>query len=356
MATSPTPPDGTPAGDTSPLIAEPQAPPVRNLALKARLLLLFTAALIVGATLYLLYARGVFEPTQTLVLTADDSEGVVVGMDMSFSGFPIGRVRRVELGPTGQVRIVIDVARKDARWLRTGSVFTLVRGLVGGSAIRAYSGVLTDPPLPDGAERPVLRGDATAEIPQLMAAARQTLENLQAITASDAALQASLANVQAATERLKGPQGALGVLFGNEQDARRIVGTIDRANTLLARLDQLTARVDQIAGRADTQVFGPDGVMPEVRASVVQLNGLLSDASASLRKVDAVLAQAQGIASEVKGITSEVKGITSDVKGATVDLGPLRAEVEANLRRIDALIGDINRRWPFGREPEIKLP
>ncbi len=51
-----------------------------------------------------------------------------------------------------------------------------------------------------------------------------------------------------------------------------------------------------------------------------------------------------------------MKGITSDVKGATVDLGALRAEVEANLRRIDALIGDINRRWPFGRDPEIKLP
>lgn len=356
MATSPTPSDGTPAGDTAPLIAEPQAPPVRNLALKARLLLLFTAALIAGATLFLLYARGVFEPTQTLVLTTDDSEGVFVGMDMSFSGFPIGRVRRVELGPTGQVRIVIDVARKDARWLRTGSVFTLVRGLVGGSAIRAYTGVLTDPPLPDGAERPVLRGDATAEIPQLMAAARQTLENLQAITASDAALQASLANLQTATERLKGPQGALGVLFGNEQDARRILVTIERANTLLARIDQLTARVDQIAGRADTQVFGPDGVMPEVRASVVQLNGLLGEARASLRKVDAVLVQAQGIASDVKGIASDAKGITSDVKAVTVDLAPLRAEIEANLRRIDALIGDINRRWPFGREPEIKLP
>lgn len=106
--------------------------PVAYLELKAAMLLLFTLALIVGSGLYLLYARGAFEPTQTLVLTADDSEGVVVGMDMTFSGFPIGRVRRIELAETGNARIVVDVAQKDAHWLRESSVFTLVRGVVGG--------------------------------------------------------------------------------------------------------------------------------------------------------------------------------------------------------------------------------
>ena len=95
--------------------------PVAHLQLKAMALLLFTLALIVGSGLYLLYARGAFEPTQTLVLTADDSEGVVVGMDMTFSGFPIGRVRRIELSDDGNARIVVDVPRKDAHWLRVGA-------------------------------------------------------------------------------------------------------------------------------------------------------------------------------------------------------------------------------------------
>lgn len=53
----------TPA--TPGLNSEPAArPPVPYLELKARLLLLFTALLIAGSALYLLYARGVFEPTQ----------------------------------------------------------------------------------------------------------------------------------------------------------------------------------------------------------------------------------------------------------------------------------------------------
>src|SRR6218665_3130511 len=69
----------------------------------------FPLRLTVGSGLYLLYARGVFEPTQTVILPADDSEGVVVGLDMTFSGFPIGRVRRIELASAGHARILVDV-------------------------------------------------------------------------------------------------------------------------------------------------------------------------------------------------------------------------------------------------------
>src|SRR5690606_35395325 len=40
--------------------------PVAHLRLKAALLLLFTLSLVVGSALYLMYARGAFEPTQRL--------------------------------------------------------------------------------------------------------------------------------------------------------------------------------------------------------------------------------------------------------------------------------------------------
>ena len=313
--------------------------PVAYLEIKAAALLLFTLALILGSGLYLLYARGAFEPTQTLVLTADDSEGVVVGMDMTFSGFPIGRVRRIELADTGNARIVVDVPRKDAHWLRESSVFTLVRGIVGGTNIRAYTGMLDDKLLADGAVRPVLRGDATAEIPQLMASARELLTNLNALSAQDGALGGSLANVQALTERLNGPGGVLGVLMGNETDAKKIVSTLERTNALLARLDGMAAR-------ADRQVFGAEGskdaLVPEVRATVAQLNGLLADTRTSLQKVDAVLVEAQAIG--------------ANAREATTDLGALRAEVESNLRKVESLVNEINRKWPFARDTEIKLP
>jgi phospholipid/cholesterol/gamma-HCH transport system substrate-binding protein len=312
-------------------------PPVRYLELKAALLLLLLAALVGGAALYLMYARGVFEATQRLVLLVDDSEGVRVGMDLTFSGFPVGRVRAVELAPEGSARIVIDVPRKDAHWLRTSSMFTLVRSLVGGASLRAYSGVLSDPPLPDGAERKVLVGDTAAELPILLAAARELIGNLNRLTAADSSLTASLDNLKTLTDKLNQPQGALGALLGKDIDTKKLAATVDRVNGLLARLDGMAAR-------ADAQVLGPDGLLPETRATVVQLNAVLADARGTLRKVDAVLAEAQAIA--------------GNVREGTTDLGALRGEVDATVRKVESLVDEVNRKWPFAKDPretELKL-
>ena len=314
--------------------SSPDPPSVAHLEFKAALLLLLLVLLLAGSVLYVMYARGVFEATQRLVLVADDSEGVTVGMDMTFSGFPIGRVRRIELADDGSARILIDVPKKDARWLRESSVFTLVRGLVGNVAIRAYSGILSDPPLPDGAARRVLVGDATAEIPQLVAATRDLVRNLTALSSADSSLNATLANLLAATERLKGRHGALGVLLGNDEDAKKLIAALDRTNALLAR-------VDGLAAKADAQVFGPDGLLPETRAAIVQLNAALTDARGTLKKADALLAEAQAVA--------------TNAKVASTDLGTLRAEVESSLRKVEHLVDEINRKWPFARDAELKL-
>ena len=314
----------------------PAAPAVPDhLQFKAALLLAGLLALVVGAGLYLSYARGAFEATQQLVLLTDDSEGVVVGLDVTFAGFPIGRVRSTELGADGNVRILIDVPLKDARWLRTSSVFTLVRGLVGGTNIRAYSGILADPKLPDGAVRTALRGDASAEIPKLIADARQLLQNLGTLTAPGAPINTSLANLQAFSEKLKGPGGAMGALFGDDTQAQKLTTALDRVNTLLTR-------VDGLAVKADAQVFGDQGVLREARATVVQLSAMLNEARASLVKVDAVL--------------EEARAVGANARVATADLGSLRTEVETSLRNVDQLINEVNRKWPFARDTTLKLP
>lgn len=302
---------------------------------KAALLLLLMILLVGGSIVYLMYARGVFEATQKLVLVADDSEGVVVGMDLTFSGFPVGRVSQIELSPEGNARMIMEIPRRDAHWLRTSSIFTLERGLVGSTRLRAYSGILTDPALEDGATRTLLVGDASAEIPKLVASAKELIQNLKALTAADSSLDASLGNVKTLTDKLNGKGGALGAILGDEKHTEKLLTALDRANALLAK-------VDSLAAKADAQVFGPGGVMKDAQATVVQLNALLIDARASLKKVDAVLIEAQAVG--------------ANAKAATTDLGVLRVDVETSLRKVDHLINEINRKWPFKRDAELKLP
>ena len=317
------------------------------------LLLAFVSALIVAFIAYVMVSRGFFEKTQTLVLLSDDSEGILVGMDLTFSGFPIGRVSRIDLDDKGKVRIIINVPSKDAKWLRTSSIFTMEKGVVGDTKIRAFSGVLSDPPLPPGAERTVLRGDSSSEIPRLMATARQLLENVERITAADSSLNGSFNNLQSITGNLgssmAGKYGVLGTLLGGDANAQRVVAALDQTNALLAKADQ--------------RVFGEKGVLNDTQASIQQLNALLLEARGTLKKVDAVLVEAQaatieykGVAVQAQGVASEARGAVANVRGATTDLGLLRTEVDASLRKINSLVDEINRKWPFARETNIKLP
>jgi phospholipid/cholesterol/gamma-HCH transport system substrate-binding protein len=301
---------------------------VEHIEVKAVILLVLMAALVASFLLYVMHARGVFEATQRLVLMSDDSEGVIPGMDMTFSGFPIGRVNRVELGEDGKVRILVDVPRKDAKWLKTSSVFTIERSLVGETRIRAYTGILTDPPLPANAVRDVLRGDTTAEIPRLVATARSLLENLESMTSSGSDINASLANVRSTTERMTGKYGLLGGALGSDAEARKLTVTLDRINTLLAKTDQ--------------RLYARHGLMDDTQAAMVQLRVMLADASASLKKVDAVLVEAQAVG--------------KNARVATEDLASLRGEVDASLRKVSRLIDEINRKWPFAKETELRLP
>ena len=308
---------------------------MRHIERRANWLLLLIAGLVAGFVLYVMVARGVFESTQQLVLISDDSEGVIVGMDLTFSGFPIGRVRRIELAADGMARMVVDVPHKEAHWLRTSSIFTLERGMVGDTRIRAYSGIMSDPPLPPNSERTLLRGDTSAEMPRLIASARALLENLETMTGTESPINASLGQLKITTERMNGRYGVLSGIMGSDDHAQEIMQTLERTNSFLTK--------------AERRVFDKGGVMDNTQATLIsskaaldQLQSVLSDSRNTLKNVDAVLAEAQAVG--------------SNVRIASADLGVLRAEVEASLRRLSQLTDEINRKWPFARDTEIKLP
>ena len=279
---------------------QPPVPVIPHAEAKAAGLLLLTLLLIATFVVYVMTARGVFDENQRLVLIAENSEGVAVGADLTFSGFPIGRVVRIELGDDGKAHIHVDVPLHDARWLKTSSIFTLERGVVGGAKLRAFSGVLEDPPLEDNARRDVLIGDAASGVPELVATMHKLIGNLERLSNEQSPLSTSLDNVQQFTAALNGKHGALGALLGNEKDVARVI------------------------------------------ASLEQTRLMLSEARASLQKLDAALV--------------DVKAITGNTRVATEDLDALRAEIDLNLRKVSGLVDDLNRKWPFARERELKLP
>ena len=322
---------------------------IRHLGFKVGLLITVTTALVVAFVLYVLYARGVFEPTQRLTLIADNAEGVTVGMDMTFAGFPVGRVRRISLGPDGRARLEVEVARRDARWLRSSSVYTLERSLVGATRLRAFTGDLSDPPLERGAQRNVLRGDVSEEIPRMVATLRSVLENIEQITGAGSGLRASVADLRTFTARLSGEHGALEAVLGGPEDAKKAVAALERANTLLAELSRVARASERLVTKAEHQVLDKGGLVDETSKAVVEARLLLGEARARLKQVDAILVN-------IEAVSADARVISGEAKAASTDLATLRAEVDDSVRKLGHLIDELNRKWPLARDTEVKLP
>ncbi|MGZ5183296.1 MAG: MlaD family protein, partial [Ramlibacter sp.] len=153
-------------------------------------------------------------------------------------------------------------------------------------------------------------------------------ENLENMTRPDSAVANTLTNVEAFSGRLTGKYGVLGTALGGDEEAKKLLQTLQRVDGLLAKTDR--------------RVFGRNGVMDDTQAAVRELNGMLKDARETLQKVDAVLVEAQAVG--------------ANAKVATQDLGRLRGEVDASLRKVNRLVDEINRKWPFKRDEEIRLP
>ena len=322
---------------------------IKNLEFKVGALLVSTVLLVVGFVIYTMYARGDFQRTQNLTLIAPKADGVSIGMPMTFSGFPIGAVKRMQLSEDGNVRLEIAIPSKDARWLRENSVFTLEKGFIGGAKIKAHTANLKDQPLADGASRTLLTGDATEEIPVLLEKLKSILNNISDMTNKESQINQTLANVQDVTHRMTGEYGVLEGVLGGPEKARQVVAVLEKSNALLASLNGVSLKVDAVLAKTDSRLFGPQGVMDQTQESVAKLNAILGDARESLKKADALLANAQAA-------SADLPRITGNVREATADMANLRTEIDDSVRKVNHLINEINKKWPFARDVEIKTP
>jgi len=299
---------------------------------------LFTAASLLLAGIfivYLLHARGFFEKTFHLQLAAASADGVAPGVPVVFSGIEIGRVTTLGLNDSGGIVIRAEFLGRNAKWLRETSTFTLDKPIVGGAKIRVDSPDLDAPALPDNATMLLLTSDISKEIPALVERVKGILDNVEHLTRKDGEINATLANVKTVTGRMTGEYGMLESILGSKEKARAVTDSLDKTRALITKLDALAAKTDQ-------WLFAQEGVAEQTREALVQVRLMLNDAQSSLKKADALM-------------TNAVE-ISADVKEGTQDIAALRAEIDDAVRKASALVNEINKKWPFKRDPEVKLP
>ncbi len=281
----------------------------QNIQFKVGLFIIATTLLIGSALGYVAYRKGLFSKEHIFSLSSVSGENLTEGMPVVFSGFKIGRVNSLELNSEGIVMIRIKVPDRHVKWIRTDSIFTLEKPLIGSARINVTTANLNAAPLSDETVPRVVEANDINETVQNI---RPLIEKINKIAD----------NVDRITSDFSNPQGDINKILRNARDITQQTGTILK-------------KVDAMASKTDQGIYGPDGLLPAVRT-------ILVDLIVKLGKLDPAFAH--------------VSQITAEAADSTRDLKLLRREIDDTVDAINSLVHDIDRLIPLKKEKQIRLP
>lgn len=282
---------------------------------KVGVFVVITTLLILTSVLYIAYSKGFFSKEDTFTISSKSGEELTEGMPVYFSGFKIGRIEKLELSDQGVVLVKIRIPDQHVKWIKSSSIFSINKPLIGSSKLIVTTPNLNSPALSSQNIPEIVRID---NIDETIKRVQPTLEKVDKV----------VSNIEKITANLAKKDSIVEMVVGDPESARSIRESIKTTQGILAKVDTLLAKTDD-------QVYGSDGVLLLVRK-------ILKDFILKLEKMNTAL--------------DNVTKMSSDATDSTKDLKLLRAEIDSTVNAIGNLVNEIDKKIPFKKEPEIKLP
>lgn len=304
--------------------------------LKVGLFLTIMALLAIVFLSYMAHKKGIFEPTHTFTLSSKTGEDLAEGMPIHFAGFRIGRIDELELNDQGMVIIKVKVPRRHIKWIRTNSIFSLYKPLIGSPRLIVSTENMTSPVLPeDKVLELVVVNDINEAIKQLtpiIEEVGQIVSHIETITGNLADPKGSvnkiLRNAEQVTANFTEKKSIAEMALGDPESVKSFHESVNKIRDILVKLDGM-------AGKTDVELYGKDGVLPLVRS-------ILADVLIKLQKLNKAL--------------DNITKVTDDAAASTKDLNLLRNDIDATIQSIGRTVEDLDRIVPLKKEREIKLP
>ena len=317
---------------------------------KVGLFITITSFLILASIGYVANKQGMFSKVYTYTLSSQTGENLTEGMPVAVWGFTIGRVNSLELNDQGTVLIRIKIPERHIRMIRADSKFVLDKPLLGSPRILVKTTNLNGPPL-----SPLTIPELTEsnDINEIIKRAQPIIDKADRIMANVEGITANLADpkgdvtrilrdAEALVARFSKKDSLLEMAVGDPESVKSIHEALKnlrkitvKADGILQRVDGILLRVDGMAGKTDEELYGRDGVLPQVR-------NILRNLLAKLVKIDATF--------------DNINKISTEAADSTKDMKALRNQLDETITAIGDLADEIDRIIPFKTKPEIKLP
>jgi phospholipid/cholesterol/gamma-HCH transport system substrate-binding protein len=296
---------------------------------KVGLFVIITSILIIASIVYLAYSKGFFTREYAYTLSSKTGEDLTEGMPVLLSGYKIGRIESLKLNDEGILLVRIIIPEQHIKWLRTNSIFSLYKPLIGSSKLIVTTENLNSPPL---SEKSIPEIVLVNDINETIKKVQPTLVKLDKV----------VTNIERITANLADPHGNVNKILSNTEN---LTGNLAKKNSLIEMavgtpdsaksVDDSLKKIRDILVKTDDQLYGNDGALPLIR-------NILKDIIIKLNKLNTAL--------------DNVIKISADASDSTKDLKVLRAEIDATVISVGNLVKDIDKLLPSKKEPEIKLP
>ncbi|MDZ4164018.1 MAG: hypothetical protein U1C55_02720 [Smithellaceae bacterium] len=241
------------------------------------------------------------------------------------------------------VMIKISVPDTHVKWIRKNSSFIVDKPLIGSPRLLVSTPDPPGPPLTAGDVPEVLAVNNIAEIVKkvqpLLERVSQIADHLEKTMAQISSPQGDLSkilkNSEQLTAKLAARNSLLEMAVNDRESVQAVHESLRKTREITGQVDAILKRVDSMALKTEEGLYGKDGTLPLV-------NKILKDTLAKLDKVSTSL--------------DNVNKITSDIADSTTNIKRLRNELDGTVSTINDLVNEINRKIPFKKQPDIKLP
>lgn len=280
----------------------------KKIEFKVGLFVALTSILIIASVMYLAYSKGFFTREYIFTLSSKSGEDLTEGMPVLFSGYKIGKVESLELNDQGLLLIKIRIPERHVKWIRSNSTFSLYKPLIGSSRLIVTTENLKSPTLsPKSIPEITIVNDINDTIKKV----QPTLVKVDNV----------VTNIEKMTTTMAHKDSLIEMAVGTPESAKSVNESLKKIKDILVKTDE--------------QIYGDDGALPLIRK-------ILKDMIIKLGKLNAAL--------------DNVVKISADTADSTKDLKALRDEIDTTVNTINNIVNEIDKKIPFKKEPEIKLP
>lgn len=316
---------------------------IQKVELKVGFFLVVTSVLISSAIGYVAYKKGFFAKVPTFTLAAKSGEDLTEGMPVVFSGFKIGTVQTLELSDDGSVLIKIKVPERHVKWLRKDSLFIVNRPLIGAPRIVVVTNNLQSSLL---SPQQVPEVTNVSDINETIKKAQPLLDKITTIAGNIEILTANfkdpqgevrkiLAHTERLTDNLSQKKSLVEMAISDQKSVDALYAAVRQTKDITMQIEAILQKVDKMALKTDAAVYGEEGALPLVNKS-------LKD----------VLTKLQNLNTTVNNINK----MSNDAAASTSDMIGLREQIDATVASLNELVREIEKKLPFKKTPEIKLP